>query len=186
MKKTKQQFISSWQALAKPQTLATTAMLIALGVILSFFATIPITQSQRISFSSLANELIALLFGPVVGSLSAGVGDIVKFFLRPTGGAFYPGFTVSALVAGLLYGVILYKRPLTFLRVLFANIAVTVVVNMTLNNIWLARLYGSNTFFGHLITRAPLQLVMIAVDAILFFGIAKALKKARVFAALEE
>lgn len=185
MEKTKKQFINSWQTLKKARTLAITAMLIALGVVLSFFFTIPITQSQRIGFASLANALIALLFGPVVGSFSAGVGDIVKFFLRPMGGAFYPGFTLSAMVAGLLYGVVLYKRPLTFLRVLFANVAVTVVVNMTLNNIWLARLYGSNTFLGHLLMRAPLQLLMMAIDAILFFGIAKALKKAKVLTGLE-
>ena len=184
MKEIKQQVIHSWKELKSVRTLAIAAMLIGVGVVLSFF-TISITESQRVGFSSLANEMIAFLFGPIAGSISAGVGDIVKYLIRPTG-PFFPGFTVSALTAGFIYGIILYKRPVTFARVLMANIAVTLIVNMTLNNIWLSIMYGSRTFLGHLIVRAPIQIATIPVEAVLFYMIAKVLKEAKVFTILKK
>ena len=180
MQEMKRRFTDSWQELKSVQTLAITAMIIAVGIVLGFF-TIPITESQRVGFSSLANELIALMFGPIVGSISAGIGDVVKHFMKPMG-PFFPGFTISALVAGLIYGGILYKRQITLKRVFSANLSVTIVVNMFLNNIWLSMLYGSRTFWGHFLFRAPLQLVMVVIDTALFFILVQMLKKARVFA----
>ena len=179
MKEMKKHFKDSWQELRQVKVLVITAMLIAVGIILGFF-TIPITPTQRVGFSSIANELIALLFGPVVSGLSAGISDILKHIIKPMG-PFFPGFTISALVAGLIYGAFLYRRRLSFFRVLLANITVTIVVNMTLNNIWMAMMYGSKTFGGWLIARAPIQIMMIPIDAILFFIIASMLKQAKVF-----
>ena len=184
MKEMKQRVISSWKELKYVRTLAITAMLIALGRVLGYFA-IPITQTQRIGLASLANEFIALLFGPVVGGLSAGVGDIVNYLMKPSG-PFFPGFTISAFTAGAIYGLILYKRPFTFVRVLVANITVTVVVNMTLNNVWLSMMYGNRTFWGLFVSRAPLQIATVPVEVILFFLVVRMLKRAKVFAMLEQ
>lgn len=83
--------------------LTTVAMLIALAVILGFFATVQLGDFLKIGFSFVPNELTAMFFGPAVGGIMAGVSDILKFIVKPTG-QFFPGFTISAILGGMIYG----------------------------------------------------------------------------------
>lgn len=73
-----------------------------------------------------------MLFGPVVGSVFAGTMDILKYLIKPTG-AFFPGFTLIAMLAGLIYGSFYYKKELNFWRVLAAHITVALICNVLLN-----------------------------------------------------
>src|SRR3712207_3367803 len=108
-------FKDSAAELKKTRSLAISAMLLALACVLGFFS-VQVTPTMKIGVSFIPNELVGFLFGPVVGPIFGAVGDIVKYFLKPTG-PFFPGFTISAIVGGLIYGCILYKRPLNLFRV---------------------------------------------------------------------
>lgn len=66
------------------------------------------TENLKIGFSFIANELTAMLFGPVVGGIMGGVADIIKYLLKPTGPFFF-GFTFNAILGAVIYGVMLYK-----------------------------------------------------------------------------
>ena len=87
MKQLKQQFVDSWHELRKTKVMAVAAMLIAIGVILGFFS-VQLTEFIRIGFSGIPNELASMLFGPVVGGIMGGIGDILKFLIKPTGPLF--------------------------------------------------------------------------------------------------
>ena len=111
MEQMKAQFKDSWQELKHLKTIVVTAMFIAIGVVLGFFFTIQVTDFLKIGFSFIANEMTALLFGPVVGGIMGGVTDIIKFVLKPTGAYFF-GFTFNAILGAVIYGMILYHLSL--------------------------------------------------------------------------
>ena len=102
MKKLATLFQDSYNELKSVRTITTMAMFAAIGVILGSL-TIQIGDFIKIGFSTIANQFVYYLFGPAAGCLFGGALDILKYLVKPTG-AFFPGWTLSAMAAGLLYG----------------------------------------------------------------------------------
>jgi ECF transporter S component (folate family) len=147
------------------------AMLAAIAVLLGYF-TIQVGEFLKIGFSSLPHEYAAYLFGPVTGALFGGALDILKYLVRPTG-PFFPGFTISGIISGLIYGFVLYKKPVKFSTILLANAIVAVLVDMILNTAWLSVLYGEG-FIVLLPLRIIKSVIMWPINSILVFTIIKA------------
>lgn len=91
------------------KSLVTAALLVALHTVFAFFLSVQVTDSLRISVSFLVNVVIGSLFGPVMGFVCGGVGDVIQFVLKPTG-PYFAGWTLSAALAGLIYGSFFYQR----------------------------------------------------------------------------
>lgn len=91
------------------KSLVTAALLVALHTVFAFFLSVQVTDSLRISVSFLVNVVIGSLFGPVMGFVCGGVGDVIQFVLKPTG-PYFMGWTISAALAGLIYGSFFYRR----------------------------------------------------------------------------
>lgn len=179
MKKLFSLISESYHELKHVSTITCCAMFGAMSVILGSFASINITPNLKIGFGSLPNELVDYLFGPVAGAFFGGAMDLIKFMIRPDGG-FMPGFTFNAMLAAFIYGMFLYKRPLSFGRMLAAKFVVSLLCNVLLGTYWLSLLNGK----GYLVilpTRAIKNLIQWPVDSFLFIAIAKALEKAHVF-----
>jgi hypothetical protein len=66
--------------------------------------------------------------------------DILGAFLFPVG-PFFPGFTVTAALTGVIYGLILHKRQ-SFPRVICAVVLQQLLCSLLLNTFWLHLLYG--------------------------------------------
>ncbi|MDZ7834583.1 MAG: folate family ECF transporter S component [Alkalibacterium sp.] len=81
--------------------------------------------------------MIGILFGPWVGGVAAALSDILGFIIGGGVGGFFPGFTLSAFLSGLAYGVFLHKKKVTKKRVFMAVAFNTLFVNLTLNTLWL-------------------------------------------------
>jgi ECF transporter S component (folate family) len=158
-------------------TLTTAAMLLALAAILGMLK-IPVNQFIEIRFGSLPISVAGNLFGPIVAALIGGLADIVQFIVRPTG-PYFPGFTISGAVSGVIFGIFFFKKNLTWLRILVAETVHTVVVGIFLNTYWLMLLYGNKTYMAILIGRLPKEIVMIPILTVLMYGIAKAVEKVR-------
>lgn len=178
MKNLKQMFKDSFQELKDVKALAMTAMLLAIAVVLGFY-TLQVTEFIKIGFSFIADEMAGMLFGPVVGGLMGGAADLVKYLVRPTG-PFFPGFTISGAASGVIYGMVLYKKPLSLKRVALANGLVMILVNIGLNTYWLTLLYG-DAFFAILPARVLKQAVMFPIYVALFYGVSRVLGKAKLF-----
>lgn len=181
MKKIRKQFTDSFQELKDVRTLVAAAMLLAVTVVLSFYR-LQLTEYIRIGFDSIAKELTGMFFGPMIGCMVGGLSDILSYIVKPVGG-FFPGFTISAMAGGLIYGAFLYKRPLSLVRVAAANSVVAVVVNLGLNTYWLTLLYG-DAFLALLPARAYKQLIMLPIDILLFYVLAKLLSRANLLEAV--
>ena len=176
----KKQFADSFEELKNLRTIVVTALLIAIAVVLGFFS-VQLTENLKIGFSFIANELTAMLFGPVVGGIMGGVADIIKYLLKPTGPFFF-GFTFNAILGAVIYGVMLYKKPISFKRILASKIVVAIVVNVFLNTYWLSMLYG-NAFMAILPPRLIKQIIMVPIQSIMLYAVGEVLAKAKVFSA---
>lgn len=182
MKKLATLFTDSYREIKQVRTVTTAAMFGAISVVLGYF-TIVIGDYIKIGFSTIANQFVYYLFGPVVGGCFGGALDILKYLIKPTG-AFFPGFTLSAIAAGVLYGCFLYKKPITLVRVLMAELIVSIICNMLLGTLWLSMLYGKG-FMALLPLRVFKNLVMWPVNSFLFYSIGKTLEASGIFRLLK-
>lgn len=176
-------FADSYREFGKIRTITAAAMFGAISVVLGYFS-IEVGSFLKIGFSTIANQFVYYLFGPVVGGVFGGALDILKYLIKPTG-AFFPGFTLGAMVGGVIYGSILYKRPISLLRVLAAEFTASVVCNMLLGTLWLSILYGKG-FMALLPMRVVKNLIQFPLNALLFYSIGKTLEAAGVFRVLKE
>ncbi|WP_207706383.1 folate family ECF transporter S component [Clostridium amazonitimonense] len=121
--------------------IVTMALFIAITFVLSRFLSIQFLPTIKISFAFLPIALSAMLFGPVYGGLVGAIEDLIGAFLVPKG-PFFPGFTLSAFLVGIIYGLILYKKPKTITRFIISSLLISVIVNIFLNTVWLAVLFN--------------------------------------------
>lgn len=170
MSKIKDLFISSYKELKNVRSLTLAAMFGAISIVLGSL-TIMIGNFLKIGFSFLPNEFAYYLFGPFVGAFYGAAMDILTYIIKPMG-AFFPGFTISAVLTGILYGLVLYKRPLSLKRIIVANVLRTVFIDMLLNTYWLTILIGKG-FFLIFPLRALKLIIMLPIETILLFALIK-------------
>ncbi len=152
------------------EVMVVTAFMIALAVVLSKLVSINLAF-LRIGFGFLPIAVLAILYGPVIAAIGYGVADLLGAWLLPTG-TFFPGFTVSAVLTGLIFGWVLYKKKVTFIRALIASALVCLIVNLLLNTWWLTFIIGKG-FKVLLASRAVKELVAIPIMAVLIVAIDK-------------
>ncbi len=160
-------FTTSAKNLMNVRGIVLTAMLLALHAVLGIIK-IPVPPAaleNRLTLTFVASSVAGIVLGPVPAMLVGGLGDVLGFLLNPGGGAYFPGFTVSAMLGGLIYGLFLYKRDKSTARlwltvnvyrkgekrsefditrlifVIIACAVVTVFINVVLNTVWLAVMY---------------------------------------------
>ena len=162
-------YSDSFKELKVTHNLVLCGMMAALAVVLNYTTSIFITPNIRIGFSGLPNRIVEYLFGPWVGAIFGAMLDILKYLLKPDGGAFFFGYTFNVMVAGVIYGFVLYKKPIKIQRILIAEFMTKAVVNCGLNTLWIAVLNGS-AFMAVLPARVIKNIIMLPIDtAILFF-----------------
>jgi ECF transporter S component (folate family) len=163
-------FTASYKELKDVRCLTLTAMFGAISIVLGSLV-IMVGDFLKIGFSFLPNEFVYYLFGPVVGAIYGAAMDILTFIVRPTG-TFFFGFTVSAILSGIIYGVILYKKPLSLKRIIVANFVHVILISVLLNTYWLTILLGKG-YFVLLPLRALKAFIMLPIETLLLFTVIK-------------
>ncbi|MCR5774673.1 MAG: folate family ECF transporter S component [Lachnospiraceae bacterium] len=153
------------------RTLTVCAMLLAVAVILGFFK-IPISNVAEIRLQFLPVACGGMLFGPVAGAILGGLTDILGFIVKPTG-PYFPGFTVSGIVQGVIYGFILYKKSVSVKRIFAAQLIDTIIISLILNPIWLMVLYNQG-FKAVFAARIIKVIIMLPINTVLLTVILKA------------
>ena len=160
------------KALYKRSLLSLTysAMLIAIGVILGFLK-LPLNPFVEIRFQSIPVAISGFLLGPFYGGAVGALTDILSYIVHPTG-EFFPGFTISSALTGIIFALFMYKKPFSLGRTLLASLVNSLVTSFLLNCLWLSILYNT-TFSAAFLMRLPKNLIMIPIDIIIFSIIAK-------------
>lgn len=169
IKEYKEIYRSSLRELFVTEHMVLCGFMAALAIVLSTAASIEVGPYIKIGFSGIPNRIVEFLFGPVTGCLFGGAMDLLKYALKPTGPFFF-GFTFNAMLAGLIYGSVFYKKPVSIKRIMAAEFLVKVIVNCFFNTLWISMLYGKG-FFVLLPARLLKNAVMLPIDsAILYFS----------------
>lgn len=94
-------------------------------------------------------------------------------------GTYFPGFTLSAMISGGIYGMILYNKnnvkisnSKMLLKLIVSSLLVLVIVNIFLTSFWLKILYG-NAYWIIVSTRIITQVIMLPIQVIVMFSLEK-------------
>ena len=159
-------WVRSFQELKKLRTITGMALLLAISVIIDQFS-LQLSPSLKVGFGFIVTGLSGMLYGPVCAGLMGGVGDIVRFIIKPTG-TFFFGFTLNAILGGILYGLFFYKNKVTVMRCIFSKALSNVVINILLNTLWLSILLGKG-FFGMIGPRILKNLIALPIEVFLLW-----------------
>ena len=167
------------EKLRDTKTLAIAGMLTAIGIILGYFK-VPINQFIEIRFAFLPLCVAGMMLGPGIAGVMGALVDIGGFILYPTG-PYFPGFTFSTAMAGVIFGMILYNKKVTLWRTELAMVVYTVVVGILLNSIWLNMLYLKLGYLNTIIYRLPKECIMFVVNSVLAYTVLRALQGMKIY-----
>lgn len=169
------QYADSARALGKTRTLTTAGILLAIQMVLSSYGVIEVSDSLKISLSHLALAPTAMLFGPVVAGVQGALSDVLAFLIKPTG-PYFPGFTLSAMLGGVVYGMMFYKTRRRAWQIVAARLIIVVFINICLNTLFLTMLYGPAKL-ATLPVRAFKSFVQLPVDCILLSAVCRIVRR---------
>ena len=143
------------------KTMIHVAVLVALEVILSRFLSIP-TQFMKIGFAFVPLAVCGMLFGPWWAALCGGLADFLGAILFPIG-PYFPGFTLSNALVGMMFGYCLYQKFSGWKHIAKAVAVNNLIISLLISTYWLHLLYGS-PYLGLLPTRLGQNVVMIVLE----------------------
>lgn len=171
-------FTDSAKELKKVRTLTMCGLMAALAFVIKSFS-VQLGPYIEIGFSGLPNELVDFMFGPMVGAFFSAAMDVFKWMVKPTG-PLIPGLTLNAFMAGLIYGIFLYKKPIRLWRVAVSKLIVAVFINIISATYWLSQLYG-DAFIVALPDRVLKNVIMWPINSLLTYFILKVLERTGIF-----
>ena len=140
-----------------PRDIAVMGMLTALNVVMAEVCKITIIPNVLVlSLGFLPLAVSGMLFGVVPAGTVAVVADIIGALLF-SAGSFYFGYTLTAFLTGLFYGLFLHKKNLSVARVALCQALVSIVCFALLNSIWALNWVSSAAAGKYIGTRLMFQ-----------------------------
>lgn len=149
-------------------SMVTLSLLMAIQLVLGRFTVG--NQFIRVGFAFLVMALIAKWFGPLWGIMTAALIDLVGTLL--SGGPFFIGFTLSAILSSFIYASLLYQRPVSWKRIIIAQVIIMLLVDVLLNTLWLTIMYHT-PFWALLPMRILKQLIVTPLQIVLLYPLLK-------------
>lgn len=152
------------------------SFMIAATIVLTRFLSIR-TPILTISFSFVPIIFTSIILGYKHSILVSVVADIIGALLFPNG-AFFIGYTISALLTGLIYGLLLHNKKEFILnkkfiiKLIISIFLVSFLVNGVLNTIWILITVNDPSKIVVSI-RIIKQLIMIPIIFIVTYSLAK-------------
>lgn len=166
-----------WRAAADElknvRVLAFSGLVCAMAIVLESFPIYLLGPSLKIYFSFLVVGLGCACYGPVVGMLAGAVIDSVGFLLAGYGEPYFPGYLLTAVLSGLIYGVLLYRRRVTVLRLVVLRVLINFGSNVLLGSVWKAMLYGKGYLY-YVSTGLVKNTVMLPIEVFLLWVVLRA------------
>ncbi|MEE0800106.1 MAG: folate family ECF transporter S component [Gemmiger sp.] len=158
------------------RVLAFSGLICAFAIILESFPIYLMGHSLKILFSFLVVGLGCACYGPVVGMAAGAVIDTVGFLLAGYGEPYFPGYLITAMLSGLIYGVMLYRRRPTVLRLIITRLLIDFGSNVLLGSVWKAMLYGKGYLY-YLTTGIVKNTILLPLEVVLMWLVLSAAEK---------
>lgn len=140
--------------------IALMGVLIAAEVVLSRFLSISL-WNMKIGFAFVPLVIGAMMLGPLKAGIIALVADFLGAMLFPIG-TYFPGFTLSAFLRGLTFGIFLYKDQ-DLKKISLAVLINQIFFSLLLNTLWISILYGS-PYKAVFVSRLPQTALLIVAQ----------------------
>ena len=140
------------------------ALSIALRIVVASLF-IMVGENLRVYFTFLITGPSCAILGPVFSIFIGSLADLLGFLVHPTG-AYFVGYTLSAMLGALVYALFLYRARITVLRIALAKIIINVFVNIGLGSLWSHILFGK-AFYFYLAKSLAKNLILLPVEIIL-------------------
>ncbi len=165
-------FKNSLKSLKSTKVLCVSAILAALFVVL-YALKLPLTPELRITFTFIPLAVAGWLFGPVIAMLVGMTGDVVGALLFPSG-AYFPGFTITSMLTGLIFGIFLYNKNEKhyILWISLSKILINLLLNVALNSLWLS-IITNKGYLIFLTQHLFKNIVALPIEIILLFIVLK-------------
>ena len=178
-------FVLQKKSVFSIETITVTAMLVALQIVLGNLLQVPLLGKQY-NFGFVPIALAGALMGPIPAAIVGGLGDLIGAHLFPAG-AYFPGFTLTNVLVGLVCGCFLHGRKPSWLRCAAAVVIALAGLNLFLNSLWLHMLayVPSRGYWAWVTVRAPNYLVEVPVNTVLCYLMLQAMKRVKLPAAMQ-
>ncbi len=150
--------------------LTLSALLLAVDVLLTRVLAFN-TPLMKIGLGFAAVAVCARLYGAPWAALVAALGDILGSILFPTG-AYFPGFTLTAALTGLIFGLCLHHEELRWYRPLLAAGLNCVLISYLANSAMIAFITG-NSYRSMLAARAVQLTVMLPLQILVLLWLSR-------------
>ena len=150
--------------------IAILGMLLALNVVLARFSIHTLTV--KVGFAFITLVISAMLYGPLEAGIIGALGDVLGYVINPVG-AFFPGFTITAFLTGMVYGLFL-KKNVTILKAIGAAAIAQFVIGLICNTYLLTILTGQG-FIAMLPGRVLQAFVLFMLQAVIIILLDKLL-----------
>lgn len=152
-------------------------IIVALRIVLSRFTIGPTMIKVGLSF--VADALLGYFFNPFWAGVGGGVSDLLTSALFGQEGGFFPGFTLSAILAPVIYSCFFKSRQVKLWQIIVSTLLVTLIVNLGLNTLWLHLMYGLN-FKAALLTRLAKELITPWLQILVLYLLLNALARVKI------
>ena len=158
-------------------------LLLAAAIVFNRFLSIK-TPIVVISFGFIPKIIIATMFGPWWSMLLFGLADLIGALLFPFG-AYFVGYTASAVVSGFIYGIFLHRKKKipakTYLwKLIVACLLSNLICNLLLNSVWIY-VTTKKAISVILPTRIVKELVTVPIYVAIMFGMHVFFEKYKVY-----
>ena len=150
-------------------------MLIAFDVIFTRLLAVNVLWA-KLGFGFAAVALSAMLYGSAWAGMTAALGDLAGSLLFPTG-AYFPGFTATAAITGVIFGLFLHGERPDLKRCFFAALCNVLLVTLVLNTLMIILVFSPSAVGPLLLARGfEAGLMLIIETAVLHaLGVSDAL-----------
>ena len=138
----------------------------AASIVLESFPIYLLGTSLKIYFSFLVISLGCYVYGPAVGILVGFANDTLGFLISSFGEPYFPGYLITAMLSGLIYGTLLYRQRITLLRLVVVRLVINYGSNVLLGSVWKAMLYGKGYYY-YFTTGLVKNTIMLPIEVLL-------------------
>lgn len=158
-------------------------LLLAAAIVFNRFLSIK-TPIVVISFGFIPKIIIATMFGPWWSMLLFGLADLIGALLFPFG-AYFVGYTASAVISGFIYGIFLHRKKKipakTYLwKLIVACLLSNLICNLLLNSVWIY-VTTKKAISVILPTRIVKELVTVPIYVAIMFGMHVFFEKYKIY-----
>ena len=119
----------------KTKILVTSALLVALQIVFTRIIALE-AGVIRISFGFFPVAVAGMLLGPLGGGAVGVIADIIGMLMISKGGVYFFPFTITEFLYGIGFGLMLYKKDLSHIKITIFTVIQFILLNLILNSVW--------------------------------------------------